>query len=196
MKALLMLLLAGCGGADLCAYSDLKTSTCITVHLTGNLNPGEKDFDSVQVDVTYTVGSNEKSTRLFPMRLSDGGGATALPIALGVVYPDLAKPTGSSDRIAVLVTKNNRPVGYGFHRFILDSDSVKIGQHGQVGIELKPATASTNDCFDSLKESSERDVDCGGPSSDCPLCARGQKCFFPEDCASGACNTTSPEVCL
>jgi len=191
-----LLVLAGCSGADLCAYPELKSDTCITVHVSGALNAGIKDFDTVQVDVTYTLGSDEKATRLTPMRLSDGGLTNTLPIALGVVYPPLAKPTEFSDRIAVLLLKGGQPVGYGTKTFSFSSgDKVAIGTHGNVSIELAPATATSSDCFNTLKDNSERDIDCGG--SDCPLCARGKRCFGPSDCVTGACDFVgSVEQCL
>jgi MYXO-CTERM domain-containing protein len=49
-------------------------------------------------------------------------------------------------------------------------------------------------CTDTVKNGSETDVDCGGPS--CPACKVSQGCAVGTDCETGVCNTTlTPAVC-
>ena len=47
-------------------------------------------------------------------------------------------------------------------------------------------------CVDGIKDGTETDVDCGGPS--CPPCAAGKACKLAVDCASAVCAGT-PTVC-
>jgi hypothetical protein len=184
--AILLVALAGCG-PDLCGYPELKTDTCITVHVSGTLSPMEKDFDALQVDVSYSVGGKRLSRRLTPTILKPMTTLPTLPVAFGVVYPPLGKPTASSTFIKVLATKAGRPVGYGSQQFF--SETVKEGEHGNVSIELASTEAKSNTCFDGLEDGDETDVDCGGDK--CPLCGSNKKCdLFSNadvDCASGVC---------
>jgi hypothetical protein len=48
-------------------------------------------------------------------------------------------------------------------------------------------------CGDSVRNGSETDVDCGGPT--CSTCAIGEMCGVASDCASGACDGTCQPSC-
>jgi hypothetical protein len=41
-------------------------------------------------------------------------------------------------------------------------------------------------CTDHVRNGTETDVDCGG--SNCPRCARTERCASPSDCESGSCS--------
>jgi hypothetical protein len=50
-----------------------------------------------------------------------------------------------------------------------------------------PTAAQRTGCFDGVKNRSETDIDCGGPT--CPTCDIDQSCQHSIDCASGVCRT-------
>jgi hypothetical protein len=181
MKWLFALALAGCG-VDLCGYADFKTNTCVTVHLSGQLNTGVKDIDTLQADVTYSISGLKQGRRVDPSRISTGTAPSALPIAFGVVYPDSAQISSFSSDFRVLLLKDGTPVGYGHKEWGLEV--VKTGEHGHFPLEIKPIMTGDH-CFDGIRDLGEGDADCG--SSDCPLCATGRTCISDSDCLSGDC---------
>jgi hypothetical protein len=181
--AILLLSVAGCA-PDLCDFPELKSDTCITVHLAGTLAPAEKSFDALQVDVIYNQSSDNFARRLTPQRLMPGTMPATLPAVFGVVYPTGVVPTNTG-HIAVLATSGGRPVGYVAKA--LSTPAIKVGEHAHLTLEL--ADPSKSHCFDGIEQFDESDVDCGG--DDCPLCASGKKCEAfsngTRDCASGVC---------
>jgi len=196
LLASLALCATGCGSLDLCNFAEFQGDTCVTVHLGGDLNAGIKDFDELQVDVTYDLGVEHFTRRFRPTKLGDGGTLSTLPAAFGVVYPSSARVNDTYGRIFVLATRSGEPVGLGGRGLNQFNFAIKLGEHGAVDIALKPAEKSL--CFNGLEDPDEDFVDCGGTSGDgiCPSCPAGSKCSQNKDCASNICDDTNfPSRC-
>lgn len=190
MKWLLVLALAG--GCDLFDDSfstmnpddslDLCQSApagrqCVTLHLHGNVAA----MDSVQVDSTFTLGTDEVTRRVIAH--GPATGATP-PVAVGVI---LTLNAGDSVRFLAVGLSSGKAVAIGSGSV----EGLELGMHAQVDITVTPASASR--CFDGILDVSETDVDCGG--SDCPACLFGQVCIVPSDCADSTCTFSNVGRC-
>lgn len=172
----------GCGQTDLCGGDELLGMTCLTLHVKGQLNPGETTVDNLQVDVTYVdfLGKTHVVRTLSRPDSADLAGVP-LPISLALVLPNDAR-IGSTftTRVVVLARTGSLKVGLG------SANNAKIrtmpGEHGQLDIVLSPAAGDT--CFNI--------GDCG--TDRCPACAPGgdrcsssNLCIDPFVCSNGSC---------